>query len=128
MIMDQIDALVSDASKVVQGASDMKSAVGQYGQEQYNKGWDEAMAQAGSSGSTDKIYSEAEMNAIIAQTQAPLNDVIAQKQSIIDGIEGQVANAKAEALAAYKAELKVKLLEAQAAENAAESSFASLLD
>lgn len=127
-VFEKADKLVADATIVVEGANSMKSAIAEYGKEQFDMGWDEAMKQAGSGGSTDKIYSEAEMNQIIAETKAPLEAKIAEIQAQIDAIPGQIAAAQEAAVNGYKAMLKAKYSEQQVVESQTETGFASLLD
>lgn len=127
-VFEKADKLVADATVVLEGASVMKSEIEAYGKSQYDKGWDEAMVQAGSGGSTDKIYSEAEMNQIIAETKAPLEAKIAEVQAQLDGVPAQIAAATEAAVNGFKAMLKSKYAEQQVAESQGETGFGSLLD
>ncbi len=127
MIFDEVQKLESDAKSVHEGVIAMKSAIEAYGEERYVKGWDEAMAQAGSGGSTDKIYSEAEMNAIIAEENAK---VVASLQPQIDALQGQVNQIPAEKEAAvneFKARVLSEYEAQQVVESTSETGFANLL-
>lgn len=119
--------ILERADALIQGANDMKSEIGVFGTEQYNKGWDEAMAQAGSGGSSDKIYSEAEMNQIIADTKAPLEAQVQQIQAALDSVPASIEEAKVQAKAEVKAELKAAYDAQQVAESQGETGFGDLL-
>lgn len=127
-ILEKIDSMKGEAQAKVDDLTQFKSDAESELLATYNKGWDEAMLQAGSGGSTDKIYSEAEMNQIIADVKAPLEESIAQKQLVIDGIEGRVEQARTEAKDEIKLAIKSKFAEQQAAENVSEEAFKSLLE
>jgi hypothetical protein len=122
----------------------MKSQIESFGQEQYTKGWDEAMAQAASNpgnGDPSKIYTEAELNAEIALVKEPLeaeiavlrNKNVALKESV-NALQGQIdeinvnVDAKiSEKIAEFKADLLKKYEEQQVAESQGETGFLEAL-
>jgi len=121
-IMETVDGLVMAGQGLVEGLNGVKSEITVYGQEQYTKGWDEAMAQAGTGGSTDKIYSEQEMNEIIAQEKAPLNEVIAQRDATIsamqESLQANIQTAVDAAVASLKAQVAADFESTQVDDNA----------
>ncbi len=97
-------------------------------------GFEEGLAQANQAGGSDKLYSDAEMNQIIADTKAPFEAKIAELEveiaglkAGIDAVPAQIEFAKAEAIAAFKADLAVKYAEQQVVESSTETGFAELL-
>ena len=98
------------------------------------KGFEEGLAQAGQAGGEGKIYSDAEVNEMLAEKDAAFEAMvtskdatIAEMQTQIDGHAALVETAKAEAVAAFKAELLAKYEEQQAQETASEAGIAELL-
>jgi hypothetical protein len=119
-ILEKVDA-------VMNGMSEIKSDIGVFGVEQYNKGWDEAMAQAGSGGSSDKIYSEIEMNQIIADTKVPLQADIDSLKQNVEELKASIPGEVEKAMAEFKAILKAKYDEQQVVESTSETGFGDLL-
>lgn len=72
---------------------------------------------------SDKIFSQAEADALVAAAVAPLQAQVADLQSKVDGIPKLVADA----VAALKADLLSKYEAAQAAESQVELDFKNLL-
>lgn len=82
----------------------------------------------------DKVFSQAELEAAVAQAKAELQLVVDGLLAEIAPLKDQLAQipalieaGKVEAVLALKAELKAKYEEAQLAEKSAEDAFASLL-
>lgn len=123
-ILEKVDGVMNSMSEI-------KSDIGVFGQEMYTKGWDEAMVQAGSAGTSDKIYSEAEMNQIIADEKAKvvseLQPQIDSLKASVDAFPASLEAAKVEAVDGFKAELKAKYDELQVIESQAETGFGDLL-
>ena len=63
----------------------------------------------------DKIYSEEELQAKIAEAVAPLQKKIEELEAVAAGVDQKIADA----LAAFKADLLVKVKDIEAIENAA---------
>lgn len=110
MIMEQVDSLVADASKVLEGVNAMKSAIQAFGDEQKeagraegystgyaqgkNDGYDQGVrdAQAGNGGDPLKIYTLDDLNNYAAEEvskkeaadKAELEQVKSNLQAIID--------------------------------------------
>lgn len=127
-ILEQAQKLQDDANQVAQEAAGMKDAVKAFGDAQYTKGWDEAMLQAGSAGTSDKIYSEAELNAEIARVTGVLQPQIdaanaqaAALQGEVDSIPAKLDAASAGAREALKNEILADM-DAQASQEAQEES------
>lgn len=98
------------------------------------KGFEEGLAQAGQANGEDKLYSDAEVNKFIAEAKAPLLKKIEELEAAIVAIKEELVAAeahfevvKAEAVAAFKAELLAKYEEQQKTEAATEVQFAELL-
>lgn len=90
-------------------------------------GFEEGLNQANQAGGSDKIYSDAEMNQIIAEETAPLKAKIAELEVAVANLQAAIEPAKAEAVAAFKAELAAKYAEQQVVESTSETGFAELL-
>ena len=121
-ILETVDGLVMSGQSLVDGLNGVKSEITQYGQERYDAGWDEAMLQAGTGGSSDKIYSEAEMNQIIADTKAPLEAMVAQRDNQItvmnEQAQANIQTAVDSAVAALKAQVAADFESTQVDDNA----------
>ncbi len=121
------------ADAMIQGANEMKSEISVYGTEQYNKGWDEAMVQAGSNPGGDplKIYTEAEMNQILNEAKAPLEAQIVSLNSQVESFPSQLESSKSEGKVEGANELRSQLKSAyeaqQVAETEGETGFGALL-
>lgn len=88
--------------------------------EGYAKGFEDGKA---SGGNGDKIYSQAEVDLMIA----PLNEKIASLEAEVQAIKDSIEGLKVEAVNAFKLEIKAKYDEAQLAESVLETSFGDLL-
>lgn len=121
-ILETAESLLVAANGLVEGVNVMKSEITVYGQEQYTKGWDEAMAQAGTGGSTDKIYSEAEMNAIIleekAKVEAVYQPMIVERDAQITALNEQGQANIDKAVADLKAQVAADFESTQVDDNA----------
>jgi len=129
-IVEKVDGLLASSQLIVEGVTAVKGEITVFGEEKrlegYTAGWDEAMAQAGTGGSSDKIYSEAEMNAIIAETTSqvsgPLNDIITQRDSTIsamqESLQANINTAVDAAVAALKAQVASDFESTQVDDNA----------
>lgn len=121
-ILETAESLLVAANGLVEGVNVMKSEITLYGQEQYTKGWDEAMAQAGTGGSTDKIYSEAEMNAIIleekAKVEAVYQPMIVERDAQITALNEQGQANIDKAVADLKAQVAADFESTQVDDNA----------
>lgn len=71
----------------------------------------------------DKIYSQAEVDAMLA----PLNQKISELQATVDAFPGVIEQKVNEAIAAFKAELRDKYMAQQTLESDSESGFMNLL-
>lgn len=89
----------------------------------YQKGFADGVASVVVPPASDKIYSEEELQAKVAEAVAPLQKKIEELEVVVAGVDQKIADA----LAAFKAELLAKYNEFQVAETAAEVGFADLL-
>lgn len=89
--------------------------------------YDEGFAAGAASVGSDKIYSQAEVDAMLAPLQAELDGVKAELEALKLDIDAKIEAAKADAVAALKAELKAKYDEQQVAEAQGETGFGALL-
>lgn len=129
-VLEQVEALKLQAEQVAQGVSAMKLSIEEFGKAQFDLGFEEGLKQAGQAGGSDKLYSDAELNAELQ----PLKDKIAalevREQELlakVAEVESSVPGKIAEALVAFKAELLAKYEEKQVVESQAETGFAELL-
>ncbi len=122
--MDNILKLLNDLQASISGLqaqlADAQAAVDQVSKEAYAKGFSDGVASVPVS---DKIFSQADMDAALK----PLQDQVASLQAQVDGVPSQIESAVAEAVAAVKAELKAAWDAEQASEGEAESKFGDLL-
>lgn len=105
---------------------DAQAAVDQVAKESYDKGFADGVASVVVPPS-DKIYSQAEADALVEAAVAPLKEQVSLLQAQVDGIPAQIEAAVSEAVAKLKADLKAAYDAAQAAEGEAESKFDELL-
>lgn len=103
--------------------------------------YDEGFAAGAASAQSDKIYSQADLDAAVASAIAPLEAANADLMVQLDGVKANVAALEAqlaeltsgleakvsEAVAAFKAELLAKYQEAQAQETEIEKTIEDLL-
>lgn len=134
---DKLSAIEVEAQALKADVTEIETQETEYAAEikaAEEKGFEEGLAQAGQANGEDKIYSDAEVNQIIADTKAPLEQKIGELELTIATLQGQIADhpalvetAKSEAVAAFKAELLAKYDEQQAQETASEAGIAELL-
>ena len=121
-LLNQLSATIASMQAAL---VDAQLAAESIAKENYDKGFAEGVASV--IPNVDKIYSQAELDQKISEALVPVNEQVAalsvELQSVKDSIEGL----KAEAIAALKAELKLKYDEMQVVESQAESGFANLL-
>lgn len=93
----------------------------------YEKGFADGVASVPVVPPSDKLYSQEELDAKLAEALLPLNDKIVELEKKIEELTLAVDAAKVEAVALFKAELAAKYEELQVAETAAEVGFGELL-
>ena len=129
-VFEQVEALKLQAEQVAQGVAGVKLSIEEFGKAQYDLGFEEGLKQAGQAGGSDKLYSDAELNAELAPLKAKIAELEVKEQQLLVKLaeaESSVPGKVSEALAAFKAELLVKYAEKQVVESAAETGFADLL-
>lgn len=133
-IFAQLQALVSELQAKIEEQS---ASIEAEKQASYDEGFAAGAASVGS----DKIYSQAELDAAIAQAKAELEAQNGDLMVQLDGVKAQVLSLESqfaelqasvetkvsEAVAAFKADLLAKYEAAQAAESEIEASIADLL-
>lgn len=111
-----LQAQLTDAQASAQALADAK----------YKEGFDAGVASVVPP-STDKIYSQAELDEAIAMALVPVNQQIAGLQAQIDNFQAQLEQEKQAAVVAFKADLLAKYQAAQSAETEIEKSIEDLL-
>jgi flagellar biosynthesis/type III secretory pathway protein FliH len=109
---------------------DTEAAIAEAKKAAYDEGFAAGVASVPTPGGEEKIYSQVELDAKVAEAVAAMEMQLADATAKIAELEAKVGeiDAKvAEALAAFKAELKAKYEEQQVAESASETGFAALL-
>jgi hypothetical protein len=86
-----VDAQKADLEGDMAQMNTLETEVTNYGEERYNAGWNEAIAQKGLEG--EKIFSNEEYDKGIADAVAPLNEKISAQASTIADLEAKVAMA-----------------------------------
>lgn len=104
-----LQQLLETLATLQQQAIDAKLLVDQA----YQKGFDDGVASVAIP--VDKIYSEEELQAKIAEAVAPLQKKIEELETLVAGVDQKIA----EAIAAFKTDLLVKVKEVDAIEDAA---------
>jgi chromosome segregation ATPase len=88
--LDCVEVARQDAQAEVDDLTQLSISIAQDVKAAEDKGFDEGVAQSGQVGQSDKIYSQAEMDAEIVRQTQPLQDQIALDKSQLDGLQGQV--------------------------------------
>lgn len=117
MDFTSLQQLLETLATLQQQAIDAKLLVDQA----YQKGFTDGVASVVIP--VDKIYSEEELQAKIAEAVAPLQKKIEELEAVVAGVDQKIADG----VALFKAELLAKYEELQVAETAAEVGFAELL-
>lgn len=104
--------------------ADAQAAAESIAKEAYDKGFADGVASVPVS---DKIYSQAELDAAVASATEPLHGQIAELQVKVSELEASIDQKVGEAVAALKADLLAKYEEQQVAESEGETGFKSLL-
>ena len=111
--------------------ADTEAAIAEAKKVAYDQGFADGVASVPVPGGDEKIYSQVELDAKIAEAVATSEAKVVELEAKVAELEAKVGeiDAKvAEALAAFKAELKAKLAEQQASVSESEAAFGSLLD
>lgn len=89
--------------------------------------YDEGFAAGAAAGGIDKIYSQAELDAKVAEAVAAVQLQLDAVKAELEQLKGEVDLKIASALSAFKADLLAKYQEQQVVESASETGFADLL-
>lgn len=120
MVKEIMEAKIVAAQEEVQKLVELLALIESEKQAAYDEGYAKGMADASGS---DKLYSQAELDAKIQDAILPLQEQINVLNSQVVDVEAVKAEAKAE----LKAELKAKYEEQQVAESSSETGFSDLL-
>ncbi len=120
-LLEQLTALVTLIADLQTKLADAQAAADELAKAKYDEGF--AAGVASVSGNADKIYSQAELDAKIAEAMLPVQEQVAALQAQVDGFPQMLADKMAE----FKAELSAKYQEMLVVENNAETGFAELL-
>lgn len=99
--------------------ADAQAAADQIAKESYDKGFLDGVASVPPNG--DKLYTQAEADALVLAAVAPLTEQVAVLQVQVDGIPALIASEVAKAKEELKALMMAAYDEAQAAEGSLES-------
>lgn len=92
-----VSDLQTDSDTIAALGTDIDSEKNDYGKAQYNQGWTEALAQSATANASDKIYTEAEMDAELAPLNQQITDLKAQvatAQAAVDQGKADLASAQ----------------------------------
>lgn len=119
-LVSLLNNLVANIASLQAQLADAQKAADDLAKAKYDEGFAAGVASVQPS---DKIYSQAEVDAIVL----PLNEKIAALELAITDINATIPAKIAEAVAAFKAELLAKYEEQQVVETQAETGFKNLL-
>lgn len=105
---------------------DAQAAADSIAKENYDKGFEDGVASVPPPVS-DKIYSQAELDAAVAGAVGPLQEQIASLQEQVSAMQGQIDQKVADAVALVKADLLAKYKDLEVALQVAETGFEDLL-
>lgn len=111
--------------------ADTDAAIAEAKKAAYDEGFAAGVASVPTPGGEEKIYTQAELDQKVAEAIATSEAKVTELESKVAELEvkvGEIDVKVAEAIAAFKAELKAKYAEQQAAESQSESGFGALLD
>lgn len=121
-ILAQLQALVSLINELQAKLVDAEAAVAESAKVAYDKGFADGVASVPPPVS-DKIFSQAEVDQMLADAVLPLQKKIEDLELVVAGVDQKIA----EGVALVKADLLAKYNELQVAETASEVGFAELL-
>ena len=113
-ILAQLQALVSLINELQAKLVDAEAALSESVKTAYDKGFADGVASVPPP-VTDKIFSQAEVDAMLAEAVAPLQKKIEDLEAVVASVDQKIADA----IIAFKADLLVKVKDIEAIENAA---------
>ena len=116
-ILAQLQALVGLLSELQAKLSQAEQALVEATKKAYDEGF--AAGVASVPVGSDKIYSQEELEAKIAEAVEPIQKKVSELQTIVNNMEELTATKVAEAMAAFKVELMEKVKAIDAIEDAA---------
>lgn len=123
-IIKLLQDLAASVAALQAQLADAQAAADSIAKEAYDKGFADGVASVPTS---DKLYSQEELDAAIAAAVGPLNEKVAELQAQVDSFPAQIDQKVQEAVAALKADLLAKYEAAQADEGDLENSVRELL-
>lgn len=118
-----LTGLVEQIAALQVQMADAEGAAVQLRKEGFDEGFAAGVASVGVPAS-DKIFSQTEVDAMLA----PLNEQILLLKAQLDAVPSQIADAVSVARTELRAEIKARWESSQAAESSAESDFGSFLN
>lgn len=118
-LLAQVQALLAQASSVADAIAAEKKV-------SYDEGFAAGVASVGGVPS-DKIYSQAELDAKIQEAVSSINAELVAVKADLESLKAQIDSKIAESIGLFKAELLAKYNEKQVVEQQAETGFADLL-
>lgn len=91
------------------------------------KGFEAGLAQSGQANGSDKLYSDAELNAELQPLRDQIQALTDSAALAAEALPGQLQAASEQAVASFKAELKAAYEAQQVAESQGETGFGNLL-
>lgn len=119
-----LNSLVANIAALQAQLVDAQASADALAKAKYDEGFAAGVASVGGS---DKIYSQAELDAKIAEAVLPLNEKVASLEAKIVEIEAGIEVKVKDAVAVFKAELLAKYEAQQVAESEGETGFKNLL-
>lgn len=120
-LLEQLVALVASIGELQQKLADAQAAADELAKAKFDEGF--AAGVASVNVGSDKIYSQVELDAKIAEVVAPLDAKIVELQVKVDEIPSLIESAKID----LKSELLEKFKAAQGAETELEKAFEDIL-
>lgn len=122
-----LNELVANIAALQVQLADAQASAQALADAKYKEGFDAGVASVVIPPVSDKLYSQVELEAKIAEALLPLQTQIAELQAQVEAVPAQIEQAKVEAVAQFKMEFLEKYKAAQVAESQIENSIEELL-
>lgn len=125
--LELLTSMVAQIGELQTALQDAQATADKLVKEAYDKGFADGVASVPPAGEDVTPFSQADLDAAVAAAVGPLNEQIAAMQVELDGLKASVEQIKADAVAAFKAELLAKYEEMQVVESQLETGFGEML-
>ncbi len=119
-----LNGLVASINELQAKLADANNAAQELANQKYEEGFAAGVASVPVS---EKIYTQAELDAAVQASVLPLQEQIVSLQAQVDGMQAQIDAKVAEAMALFKADLLAKYEAQQVVESDSETGFKDLL-